>query len=57
MKLLDFKTTLSPDSSHLKVTVLLYAYLGDVELPNQEYVVDLKSILDQALRILQVCTF
>lgn len=28
-------------------------YLADLELPNQEYIVDLKSVLDQALRILQ----
>lgn len=42
------------DSPHLKVNLLLQMYLNDLELPNQEYIVDLKSVLDQALRILQV---
>ncbi|KAI4463430.1 sec63 domain-containing [Holotrichia oblita] len=41
------------DSPHLKVNLLLQMYLNDLELPNQEYTVDLKSVLDQALRILQ----
>lgn len=45
---------LSYDSSHVKVSILLQMYLSDYELPNQEYIVDLKSVLDQALRILQV---
>lgn len=44
------------DSPHVKVYILLYMYLSDLELPNQEYIVDCKSVLDQALRILQVIT-
>lgn len=45
------------DSPHLKVNLLLQMYLNDLELPNQEYTVDLKSVLDQALRILQVSAY
>lgn len=45
------------DSSHLKVILLIYAYLSDLEMPNQEYIVDAKTVFDQALRILQVCSY
>lgn len=41
------------DSPHVKVYILLHMYLGNLELPNQEYIVDCKSVMDQALRILQ----
>ncbi|XP_022899943.2 activating signal cointegrator 1 complex subunit 3-like [Onthophagus taurus] len=44
---------LAYDSPYLKVKILIEMYLNDFELPNQEYTVDLKSVLDQALRILQ----
>lgn len=55
MKILNFNTNgLVYDSPHVKVSILLQMYLSDLELPNQEYIVDLKSVLDQALRILQV---
>lgn len=50
---LDYKTSVPMDSPHLKVLLLIYAYLSDLELPTREYVVDTKSVLDQALRILQ----
>lgn len=52
-KALDFKTNIPMDSPHLKVMLLIYAYLSDLELPTREYEVDTKSVLDQALRILQ----
>lgn len=54
---LQYKTTIPVDSSHLKVILLIYAYLSDIEMPNQEYIVDAKTVFDQALRILQVCKF
>lgn len=52
-KILNYKTN-DYDSPHVKVNILLQMYLSDIELPNQEYIVDLKSVLDQAIRILQV---
>ena len=59
-KFLDLKLNNSFDSPFVKVYILLQMYFGNVDLPNQEYTVDLKSVLDQALRILQamidVCT-
>lgn len=54
-KILNFDMNgLLYDSPHVKVSILLQMYLSDLELPNQEYIVDLKSVLDQSLRILQV---
>lgn len=50
---LQFRTNIPMDSPHLKVLLLIYAYLGDLEPPTREYMVDTKSVLDQALRILQ----
>lgn len=50
---LEFRTNVPMDSPHLKVMLLIYAYLSDLELPTREYMVDTKSVLDQALRILQ----
>lgn len=47
------KTRLSFDSPHLKVLLLIKCYLSDKKLPNQEYVVDLKSVFDQIIRIIQ----
>lgn len=51
-KILHYKVT-NFDSPHVKVSILLQMFLGNLELPNQEYIVDLKSVLDQAMRILQ----
>lgn len=42
------------DAAHVKVGLLIHAYLTNFEFPNQEYLVDFKSVMDQALRILQV---
>lgn len=50
---LNMKTRLSFDSPHLKVLLLIKCYLTDKKLPNQEYVVDLKSVFDQVIRIIQ----
>lgn len=50
---LEFKTNIPMDSPHLKVMLLIYSYLSDIELPTREYMVDTKTVLDQALRILQ----
>lgn len=50
---MNIKTRLPYDSPHLKVMLLLKCYLSDKKLPNQEYVLDLKSVFDQILRILQ----
>ncbi|XP_045481609.1 activating signal cointegrator 1 complex subunit 3-like [Harmonia axyridis] len=44
---------LGPDSPHLKIYLLIYCYMNGVELPNQEYVIDLKSVFDQIIRIIQ----
>lgn len=52
-KQLKFRTNLPMDSPHLKVILLMYAYLDKKEPPTREYMVDTKSMLDQALRILQ----
>lgn len=58
VKILSFKMNgLMYDSPHLKVNLLLQMYINNMDLPNQEYIVDLKSVLDQALRILQVSYF
>lgn len=50
---LEYRTSIPMDSPHLKVILLIYAYLSDLEPPTREYMVDTKSVLDQALRILQ----
>lgn len=51
--MLEYRTTIPMDSPHLKVILLMYTYLSNLEPPTREYMVDTKSVLDQALRILQ----
>jgi len=41
------------DSSHIKVALLIETHLMNFEFPNQEYLVDFKSAMDQALRVIQ----
>ena len=42
------------DSSHTKAHLLLQAHFSRVPLPIADYNTDIKSVLDQSLRILQV---
>lgn len=42
------------DSPHTKTHLLLQAHFSSAPLPIADYVTDTKSVLDQALRILQV---
>lgn len=42
------------DSPHTKTHLLLQAHFSRAELPIADYATDTKSVLDQALRILQV---
>ena len=42
------------DSPHTKTHLLLQAHFSSAALPIADYVTDTKSVLDQALRILQV---
>lgn len=51
--MLNYKTSIPMDSPHLKVILLIYSYLSNLDPPTREYMVDTKSVLDQALRILQ----
>jgi len=44
----------SYDSPHTKTHLLLQAHFSSAPLPIADYVTDTKSVLDQALRILQV---
>ncbi|XP_065194378.1 activating signal cointegrator 1 complex subunit 3-like [Sycon ciliatum] len=41
------------DSSHTKALILLHAHFSRAALPTSDYLTDTKSVLDQALRILQ----
>ncbi|XP_014260585.1 activating signal cointegrator 1 complex subunit 3 [Cimex lectularius] len=41
------------DSPHIKTYLLLQAHFSRLELPSTDYYTDLKSVLDQAIRILQ----
>lgn len=41
------------DSPHVKTHMLFQAHFGRLELPISDYFTDLKSVLDQAVRILQ----
>ncbi|KAK9889219.1 hypothetical protein WA026_004497 [Henosepilachna vigintioctopunctata] len=50
---LNLQIGMSPDSPHLKVYLLIYCYINGIELPNQEYVIDLKTVFDQIVRIIQ----
>ncbi|CAG9769327.1 unnamed protein product [Ceutorhynchus assimilis] len=51
-KKLDIKTSFPFDSPYLKVLIMLKCYLLNKNLPNQEYILDLKSVLDQIIRII-----
>ncbi len=42
------------DNSHTKAFLLLQAHYCRIDLPIVDYITDTKSVLDQALRILQV---
>ena len=42
------------DSPHTKSLLLLYAHLCRTPMPSTDYITDLKSVLDQAIRVLQV---
>ena len=44
----------SYDSSHTKTFILLQCHFGQLPLPSTDYNTDTKSVLDQAIRILQV---
>lgn len=44
----------SYDSSHTKAFLLFEAHFARYKLPSSDYKTDLKSVLDQAFRILQV---
>ena len=44
----------SYDSPHTKTLLLLHAHMSRAALPCSDYFTDTKSVLDQALRILQV---
>lgn len=45
---------LNMDSPHVKTCLLLQAHFARLPLPCADYLTDLKSVLDQAIRILQV---
>ena len=42
------------DSAHTKTHLLLQAHFCQAQLPSSDYLTDTKSVLDQAIRILQV---
>jgi len=42
------------DDSHTKAHLLFQAHFSRLKLPSTDYETDLKSVLDQAIRILQV---
>lgn len=43
------------DSPHTKANLLFQAHFSRLSLPCSDYYTDLKSVLDQAIRIIQVC--
>jgi len=43
------------DNSNTKTHLLLQAHFGRVPLPASDYHTDTKSVMDQVLRVLQVC--
>lgn len=43
------------DSPNTKAYLLLQAHFSRLPLPCTDYTTDLKSVLDQAIRIIQVC--
>ena len=44
------------DSSHMKALLLLEAHFARVSLPSADYVTDTRSVMDQAVRIVQAMT-
>ncbi|XP_074028472.1 activating signal cointegrator 1 complex subunit obelus isoform X3 [Leptinotarsa decemlineata] len=52
VKELELRTSFAYDSPCLKTLLMIKCYLLDINLPNQEYVLDLKSVLDQVIRII-----
>ena len=42
------------DDSHVKAYILLQAHLSRCPLPSSDYLTDTKSVMDQAIRVLQV---
>jgi activating signal cointegrator complex subunit 3 len=42
------------DDPHIKTHLLLQAHFSELALPISDYITDTKSVLDQAVRILQV---
>ena len=45
---------MSFDSPHTKALLLLWSHLSRGQLPSPDFATDAKSVLDQAIRILQV---
>ena len=43
------------DDPHAKANLLIQAHLSALQLPISDYVTDTKTVLDNALRILQAC--
>ncbi|KAG1341965.1 putative DExH-box ATP-dependent RNA helicase DExH14 [Cocos nucifera] len=41
------------DNPHVKANLLFQAHFSDIELPISDYITDLKSVLDQSIRIIQ----
>lgn len=48
--------SLSLDSPHTKAHLLFQAHFSRLSLPSTDYLTDTKSVLDQAIRIIQVMT-
>lgn len=42
------------DSPHTKTLLLMQAHFSHLPLPNADYLTDTKSVLDQAIRVIQV---
>lgn len=53
---LGVNSSFAYDAPSLKALLMIKCYLLDVNLPNQEYVLDLKQVLDQIIRIIHVST-
>lgn len=45
---------LTYDSPHTKTLLLMQAHFSHLPLPNSDYLTDTKSVLDQAIRVIQV---
>lgn len=45
---------LTHDSPHTKTFLLMQAHFLHLPLPNSDYLTDTKSVLDQAIRVIQV---